>query len=691
MLRFFRSHPPRTRAFHHLLLAALAGFWLTAACSAADNAAAPENNGAAEDKFSPEIEKSLADFTQKVTVAKRKAWGTKMSKVIEELKQVTGLNDEGAKPLQAAIQAAIDPGADQFAKAMDSVYRKQFRRNPQQIPFIIKQWRDNVDAIIAGSGSLTGVVEPDEQSSWSDTLQRVLSASQLAAWQKTLADRRDATLKQMAGPLNTGNARMKNSYEEAMEKKIAGIELALTPLSKESSEALKALSKEAVGKTMEEWQKSAEKYVLSLPETQRMQILKQRAFYFNNEEAVAPEKQSVWRDGLAKILSAQDQQKLKDAENSRTERLGSMLGRVLISTMDNSCAFTAAQREKLKPLAEQLVKGEPSLLTAEESSLFENGAFNGLRLAEMKATEKQLSPILEASQCKHWQSACSSLQSNPFEDDSENEEATEIDQATLPKTPEPEDVEHAVSDYLATIFASSRKAELDARMLRVEDISRINSLAPATLDRLQTAARGAAERALEEWSGSLAENFRANAGNLTAKNIKQRLASVGQQYGFQRYAGTNLSTQAVWDDAVKTELKEEQQAAWKKELDARDAYSEETSVIALMENFSEFTTLKPEQRDKLQPLLAKTIHEYLPDLKNWYSNSTTWYMSYYRYVMILAIPEKDLNEILTKEQSDRWKGSNEFSWANSNWNMLRQNHEQRVKAEKKQSGEAEKK
>jgi hypothetical protein len=48
------------------------------------------------------------------------------------------------------------------------------------------------------------------------------------------------------------------------------------------------------------------------------------------------------------------------------------------------------------------------------------------------------------------------------------------------------------------------------------------------------------------------------------------------------------------------------------------------------------------------------------------------------FLPVAAIPEKDLKAILTKEQWDRWTGSQEFSNVANYWNMINNNHQARV-------------
>jgi hypothetical protein len=208
-------------------------------------------------------------------------------------------------------------------------------------------------------------------------------------------------------------------------------------------------------------------------------------------------------------------------------------------------------------------------------------------------------------------------------------------------------------------------------------------LNPAIIGRLQTAARGAAEQSLAAWMENLETNIRGNLNDANVENIKVRLASI-PDYQFRRGSETESET-TILDEALKAELSEEQQTAWKKEVDARSEFRSKAISEFIVAQFDRRHLLMTEQFDKLRPKVEQLLKEYDQDIGRMFTYyGGGWHMQHYLQFMPFAgIPEKELKEILSKEQWDSWAGTHEFSNANSYWENVKRNHDQRIKRDKR--------
>lgn len=318
----------------------------------------------------------------------------------------------------------------------------------------------------------------------------------------------------------------------------------------------------------------------------------------------------------------------------------------------------------------------------ENKSEYGNLAPQTFFVAASKATEEETKPILDPVQWKHWQEICAPK--NP----EANPPKTEVNANQPPQPAEPEDLERAISDFLQEKTVGGRKRLLAATILKAEDAARVAQLPADMADRLRTAARGDAEESLAAWKTQMDQFLRSNfVRDATAQNVKQRLASLDDYYFGDRFSPFSRrdaqDKESIWDKSVKNELTDQQRGAWQKEVDGRSAYREKAIASALMAEFDRKNPITPGQWEKLEPIIAGILKDYSPEIANNFSssNDTPWYLQYYSMFMPFAgVPEKDFKAILTKEQWDRWTGSNECSNSANYWENIQQNHEQRVKA-----------
>jgi hypothetical protein len=645
---------------------------------AQDNASTKAETAKPKITFSSEAEEKLADYVKKIGEAKRRFWRERILKEIEEIAKVTGLNPDGKKALEIPAQESVDRCVEGWSVRMDEVWRQQYQNAAQskQLLRVLQQVLPQAE-VYAREDFFGDYVRPEEDPAWSAAVRRILTTDQMVAWGEAQAARKQALDKEIGQFLKPSLARTRDQFSGPMLAKVAELKAALS-LSKEREEQLAALAKAATDKSAETWQKNAEKNLFFMSEEQRRQVIKRGQFYFGLDEKDLPLQQAVWKEGLAALLSADEQARLQRAQEEQKSRRAKVLGQVLVAELDEKVAFTASQRQRLEPIAERLVKGQPALFPQNSSDNYQNFPVQVFFAAGSKADENELKPILDATQWKHWLEVC---QEGSTRVDAENTGEAAADPGGNQTPPEPEDFEHGISDFLTGKSTTRRKELLAPLLLKTEDAARVTDLGAESIARLQTAARGAAEETLAAWKTQTDQYVRSNLNDVTARDVKRRLAGM-EDYYFRQRSGNQPDKQPIWEKTWKAELTEAQQAAWQKEVEERRGYREKIIAAAVVAEFDRKNLLTAGQREKIAPLVEKIIQDYSPDIANYFTNSDQgpWYLQYYsKFIPFAGVPEKEMKEILSKEQWERWTACNEYINSLQYWTNLQANHEQRVK------------
>jgi hypothetical protein len=447
-------------------------------------------------------------------------------------------------------------------------------------------------------------------------------------------------------------------------------------LPKERMDQLEKIATQAVDSSAAAWRKRAEKLLFAADDDARRQSMKNGMLYLPVERADLPYLQAAWTEGVAKLLSPDEQRQLEKTAEEKKARRVVALGAVFVAEFDQRIAFTKAQREKLQPIAEKLIAGHRPFFPEGGFNQYLNYSPQGFFLAGAKANEEEMRRILDESQWKRWQELCIVKPRVP-------PRKPPVAQKVVLRVPEPEEIENKISDYLYEKSGLERAQLLSGLLLKVEDVARVAGLGAESLARLQTAARGAAEELLAGWKSSMEQSIRAQVRDGTPQTIMQRLSGMENYY--QQRGRVVPDQKGTWAKTVNSELNEAQRAAWEKEMAERAAYREKATVGAVMAEFDRSNSLTIAQWTALEPLVAGLIKEYSPEIGGMFSpsNSIPWYLQYYTTLIpFVGIPEEDLKKILRKDQWERWIGSGEYSNCKNYWENIQNNHAQRVKAKK---------
>ncbi len=634
--------------------------------------------------FAPEVEAKLAEFYRKLREAKRELWVIQIKEEIETMRKSVGLDGEAITALEAAAQPVAEVCLDPWIAKLDEM----FRRDSGQMNQSPKEMVEMLDQVIAMVGNYVkeelpfDYLRPLEHARWTETIQRVLTAEQSAAWTRESDARRQAFENEVGEFIKPLAANARESKKTALLVRVSEIKR-IVKLSEERVKEFTALINRMADEAGEESRKQIGKALRDMNAERRKQVLKSGNFHNNLNPESARKEQETWSEAVAKILAPEEQQHLRTAREAEVRRRARVLATMTVALLDEQLALTETQREKLHPLLEPLLQKQTGFFPEQSAFSGEQSVYIDLSpkaffAAAVPVTEADLKAILDEFQYKRWQEVCTGAK------EENTSRSTKKPKAAVPFS-EPEEAEGAISDLLFVKAEEERKELLATMMLKARDAARVAALAPEAADRLQSAARGAVEEAMERWRTSINQNVRAMLSQVEPQHMAQRLNGI-PEYLFQNGSNTAGEQTALWLKAVNRELNEEQGAAWKSEIARRTQYREKAAASLIIAEFSRRNALDAEQWQKLEPAIEKAVRDYDPDIASMFSssNSVPWYLqAHMMFIPLIAFPEKELKTILTNEQWEQWTGSNEFSNASSYFTHIQQNHEQRVKEQKK--------
>jgi hypothetical protein len=637
----------------------------------------PKKSGAASSvTLAPEVEVKLKELLDKTKVKKGEAWDAQMKKEIDEIATVTGLSDTGRQSLAVAAKLAIAASLQNWGPDLPDVVRQQLARLPKQSAVaMIVQAQDQLGAVLDWSDVSSHSTAPDQQDVWTKALHQTLSPTQLDAWSQAQAKHKDDLEKEIANVLKNGADRTHDQQTNAIMTECKSIETTLK-LPADRAAQLEAFAKTAVDQTVDKGRAQEEKALLAMNEEQRRQMLTSN-FYMEPGPEDAPMQMPAWKDGLAHLLTADEQARLQALKDDRKTRREHVMSRVMVMLLDDKIALTVAQREKLEPITERLVKDIPQLYPQGNPGEYYSVSLDVFYAATTKTSDAELKPILDTVQLKRWHELAT--QQTPPEGMPRP--------ATRPSAPnddEPEDVEKAISTFFYEKTESQRKELLQANTLKAEDAARVAGLSAESTERLEAAAAGTTEQALMTWKWFTEQQIRSQLQGLTPQNVNQRLDGLQDFFFQRRFFGMN-NRQDLWDQTVQSELTEPQLDAWKKETDAREDYRGKAIAAVVLSEFDRKAHLTDDQWDKLDPLVTGVLKDYSQGITQVFSNmnGTPWYLGGgYTLIPLVGLDDQQLQAVLTKDQMDLWTGSQEFATANSLWQVVKQMHTQQQRIQK---------
>lgn len=399
----------------------------------------------------------------------------------------------------------------------------------------------------------------------------------------------------------------------------------------------------------------------------------QRSYYFGvNEDEQAP-KQQVWKEGLGRILSAEELHRIQEGLGERKARMSGALAAAALAEMDKTLALGEEQRATLEPLLRPLME---SLLRDETQEYWSYQPYQ-LFNAASKVDAEKLARLLDGPQLKQWK-----ILVGMKPDYNRGGEVS----APAPEAGDGEerpDIEVEISRHLHQMGVMERARRLELMLAQVGDASRVLHLPEQKVARLTTAAKGAVEASMEAWRLNAQNWVRNSVERATPSTVKATLANLARS-GWQMQDNNGPQSQKVWRGTVQAVLSENEQARWKKVLDARKAYRAAAMATMSVNELDRRRRLTPEQFEKVRRLVSDVLDKYMPDIERYMNHS--WHLQYYYALLPVAgVKDADLKAALTERQ---WKLVLERDLADAEqyWEGIEGGHKQRLEQEKNAKG-----
>ncbi|MEY2600214.1 MAG: hypothetical protein RLZZ142_2473 [Verrucomicrobiota bacterium] len=604
-----------------------------------------------------------------------KDWTTTLRDELTYLHTSLKLDENALKALEALIPAAVQAYRTAFTLRLPGFLEK--------LPSVLHSTPLAELVPWFTAGYLAEDQPPiTEHPLWTEALKQTLSPEQA----DSLARADHEFEKGIPSLLEPRKAPTLRRLQETFRQLSTPIETALA-LPPDRSKALQELAQNAANAALQTQIQLESKRLHSLPRSKRKLLTPNQKqvspiFWFSFQ----PSEEPVWKEEISKLLSAEEVQKIEKSTADSLRSVADSLGMQLLLALDEACALTATQREKLLPalraFLDSKLRNNPEAKHILELNQFE--PFRIYRLTEslLRAIPDEiLRPLLDSAQLPLWKTHLHLTLNNRPSTKGSLPPPTELP----PSAPLAEETELAVSDLLSLLAEKKRLALRTTLTARCEDVIRVTGLAPEPAQRLRIATAGTVESLLQAALADSERSIRSYLLSNPSPDPRLTLASVPMYRisGFSRKPDSEESP--LWKNALQNLLSPEQRASWQQSTAAREAFRIEAICQNLLLTLEKAAGLRPEQRQTLSPLLARITREYEPDIRSAFSfgDGQPWYRQSWTSLIPLAlIPEAELKPLLSPEQWKSWSASSALQTASSNIGSVRNAHENRMKTAK---------
>lgn len=607
-----------------------------------------------------EVKKEMESFLERWASTGRVPMDEELRLLIESLRKELKLDQPKVDELFTAAKKLVDEHvASELVAGMD----------------LLSSLPEEQRLVAMGQGNSFGTrfVRPkgiDLEKKWAETITSLVGAESVKQWQKLVAEQKTKEEAELVDSLKPSEQQAQMQMEELIGREVDSYVSGLN-LDDERKKELEALAKQAVTASIDASKKQWIKTIQGWSAADRKT---RKNYYFGVNEDDQPPKQKLWAEGLKKLFSEDELQRMQAGVSERKTRMSGALAAATLAEMDKTLALSVKQRADLEPLLRPLM--EP-LLRDETQEYWSYQAYQLFNTAA-KVDEKKLATILDESQLKQWKTLVSASPNYT------RSGGVTVNSGELDAEEEKPDIEVEISRHLYQLGVNERKRLLEVMLAQVGDAKRVLNLPEEKVKRLTTAAKGAVESAMEEWRTQVESWVRNSVERATPGTVKATLANLARSsYNVQ---GKGPQTQDRWRDTVTALLSESEQTAWKKVLDARKAYRTATMATMSVNELDRRRRLTPEQVQKVHQLVSAVLDDYLPDIERYMNH--TWHLQYYYALLPLAgVKEADLKSTLTERQ---WKLVQERDLADAvqYWEGIESYHKQRMEQNKDADGGA---
>ncbi len=594
---------------------------------------------------------------------------SKMQGELDSMASLVKLTKDQSDKLATASKPVIAGFVDDWLKETSAELREETRNNPDKINVFIGE-----AAGIAESAFNT--TDPSDRPDWEKAVSEILTPEQKKIWDKNRATDQDKAVTMM---LESGGQQERDReinkalvYCHKMEKAFS--------FDDDRKEKIEELAGKAIAQYLGRWREKA-KQAMKGNLGIRFMIFQG---LFGVNEATGFEHQSVWTKGLNDILSSDELVKVNSLSDQQIARRVQVMGLIFIAVMDKKAGLTSAERERLKPLAERLVKDDPVLCPQLDSSNKESLSGNYIRKLALKASDAELEPILSAKQMVLWKS--SEMPTDPSEDSDQEEVVTPQGPPAPDFDQEPEHLEHAISSSLYEWEQQERKKLLIKAAGRAEQIIQIISATPDLSEKLRSTIVGLVERRMLMWNSVAEQQMRSQLGEVTPNNVDDKIPAISN-YVDQIVDQVGSETgETSFRAAIKSMFSEDQLKAIQAETDSQQEFSTHAISELVANDFSRRFSLDETQSKKMEDLIGQVVKDYIQDIPATFGfGDTRWYFSQnLEYLPLMGLKPDELKTVLNPDQISIWEQSQEHQTASAYWPQFEQVHQNRLKGGQQQ-------
>ncbi len=515
---------------------------------------------------------------------------------------------------------------------------------------------------------------PIRQPAWTGALDELLTPAQLATWQAEKSRRAEEDARRIADMIDATAESYEMQFQAGLDPSLADIVTSLE-LDEERAEAFRTAGKAAVRQSIESWKNRARDWLDGLTPEQRENYTEQGRIPLGSQAEDAAERQPAWTGAFETILTDEERNRWEEIRETRTRHREEAVSSLMLSLIEEWVGFDEAQWTELTPICR---RGSGSLVNQLDEQHF---YMNLTQIAQaLRGLEnRKVREVLDPSQWDRWERAVALLESR-----NRSRRLEAGDPGDLPPGPDPVAIENAITGLLYQRNLEKKREVMLMVEAEIEVGGRATSLAPDTLEQLQTAAKGAAEEVVHQWDTHFSSYVRDRVKAANPRTIDQMLASIGNYNSGNRDAP--LET-AIWKRSLGRLLDEAQAATWKQASDARIQRRRDAVAAMVTVFFEGRLGLNGDQLPGFREKLRASLETYGPDIERYFTSwNSPWYLQYYSIGLpVMGIPEKELKAMLSREQFQIWEQQFQGNAANY-WENIERYHEQRK--EEKQGNES---
>ncbi|MBK8093200.1 MAG: hypothetical protein IPK32_14740 [Verrucomicrobiaceae bacterium] len=605
------------------------------------------------------LEKELHTFLETWGTNNRGSMDEELRACVEDMKKELQLDAKQTDALFEAARQLVDAHV-----AAEIIAGADLMRSLPEEQRLVTMGRNNSFG--------TRFVRPtgiDLENKWKQIAAALIGADRVTKWAAALEKQKAKDEEQIIDSLKPSEQQTRTQMEELMDREVDGLATALDMDTARRTQ-LQALAKKAVDASIDAAWKNWRRNMSKWSAIQRR--IRRQNTYLGVVTDDQPQKQPVWLEGLKNIVTAEEQQRVKDEATNRKARMGVALARITLIEMDRYMALDATQRSSL----EKLILPHMQDILREESEQYWSYSTTQLFQAAAKVDTKTLTTLLDEWQRTRWEK----LRANPPDANNNSSNSGQVptisdeDPAASPEA-EPLDVEVETSRHLYKYSNAERQRRLDLMLARVEDARRTLTLPAEKTARLRTAAKGAVEADMREWRVSVESWVRSAVQRATPENVRQTLASMERSsFGGRQTGGPEK--QEIWQRTLSSLLSESERTHWTRVQTEREAARLTALASMTTQELDRRRRLSATQHEKVTQLVTAVLKDYLPDIERYMSHS--WYLQYYYSLLPLAgVKDADLKAILTERQ---WKAveDRDLPDAEQYWEGIENYHKQRL-------------